>query len=205
MEAQGFSGDATRSVLERIARSLADSESLRITDPNVARAGVAMVLREGDAGAELLFIERATREGDPWSGHMAFPGGRFQPGDPDVVHTALRETQEEVGIDLFAAGEVIGRLDELRAVARQRPLDLVITPIVCALRDPVGLRLDAREVESAVWIPLSFFGRPEARVVHRRAIEGIESDYPAYRFAQYTVWGMTHYILDRFLGLIGER
>jgi 8-oxo-dGTP pyrophosphatase MutT (NUDIX family) len=194
-----------RFVLEEIARSLAVQEPIRITDPSASRAAVAMVLREGDDGTEVLLIRRATRQGDPWSGHMAFPGGRHQPADPDVVHTALRETREEVGIDLFAAGQVIGRLDELRAVARDRPLDLVITPVVCTLHGPVALELDAREVESALWIPLSFFRLPEARAVHRRALDGVESDFPAYRYEQYTVWGMTHYILERFLALIEER
>jgi 8-oxo-dGTP pyrophosphatase MutT (NUDIX family) len=203
--AQGKSGRARQSEFSRIARSLAARQPVRITDVEAARAGVAMVLREGDEDTEILFIQRAIREGDPWSGHMAFPGGRHQPADPDVVHTALRETREEVGIDLFAAGEVIGRLDELRAVARQRPLDLVITPVVCALRRPVALALDAREVESALWIPLSFFRQPEARAVHRRALDGIDLDYPAYRYERYTVWGMTHYILDRFLELIDDQ
>jgi 8-oxo-dGTP pyrophosphatase MutT (NUDIX family) len=191
-----------RFLLDEIARSLAVREPIRIGDPDAARAGVVMVVREGADGAELLFIQRATRDGDPWSGHMAFPGGRRQPGDPDVVYTALREAREEVGIDLFTAGEVIGRLDELRAVPRHRPLDLVITPVVCALREPVRLELDAREVESAVWIPLSFFRRPEARAVHRRTRDGLEADYPAYRYADYTVWGLTHHILNGFLELI---
>lgn len=191
--------------LDEIARSLALREPVRIADPSASRAGVAMVLREGGDGAEVLLIRRATRAGDPWSGHMAFPGGRHQPADPDVVHTALRETREEVGIDLHAAGEVIGLLDELRAVARERPLDLVITPVVCALRRPAALDLDVREVESALWIPLSFFRQPEARAVHRRALDGVETDFPAYRYEQYTVWGMTHFMLERFFALVGER
>ena len=89
---------------------------------------------------------------------MALPGGRRDPDDADVIATAVREAREEVGVDLTVDAEPIGRLDELRAVARHRPLDLVISPVVFALHRPVSLTLSPREVESAVWVPLSFFG-----------------------------------------------
>ena len=130
-----------------------------IEEPRVARAAVALVLADPGDGVELLLIRRATRDDDPWSGHMALPGGRRDPDDADAVATASRETLEEVGVDLGADAEVIGRLDELRAVARHRPLDLVITPVVFVLHRAVVLRPSPREVESAVWVPLSFLDR----------------------------------------------
>src|SRR6185295_16981272 len=73
----------------------------------VARASVAMVLAESGGEVDLLLIHRATRDDDPWSGHMAFPGGRRHPDDTDVVHTAVRETLEEVGIDLSGGGKLL--------------------------------------------------------------------------------------------------
>src|SRR4051812_23466320 len=94
------------------------------------RAAVAIILREHEGGLEALFIRRADHPLDPWSGQMAFPGGRQDPEDADLLATALRETVEEVGIDLAAAGELLGTLDEVRAMARMRPMDLVIAPYV---------------------------------------------------------------------------
>jgi 8-oxo-dGTP pyrophosphatase MutT (NUDIX family) len=160
------------------------------------------VLGDRGDGVELLFIQRATRDDDPWSGHMALPGGRRDPDDRDVAATAIRETSEEVGIDLATDATPIGRLDELRAIARHRPLDLVISPVVFALRRPVTLTLSPREVESAVWVPLSFFVTPGARATYSRTLDGIASEFPAFRYERYTIWGLTHRILEGFLALV---
>ena len=188
--------------LEDIRARLMTYRPALIEEEKVARASVALVLSRAGEGAELLLIQRATRDDDPWSGHMALPGGRRDPDDSDVIATAVRETHEEVGIDLTVDGEPIGRLDELRAVARHRPLDLVISPIVFALRGPVALTLSRREVESAVWVPLSFLGSAEARAIFQRTLDGVVSDYPAFRYDRYTIWGLTHRILVGFLELV---
>jgi 8-oxo-dGTP pyrophosphatase MutT (NUDIX family) len=188
--------------LEDIRARLAAYRPTLIDEQKVARASVAMVLGDDGAGVRMLFIQRATRDDDPWSGHMALPGGRRDPDDADVIATAVRETGEEVGIDLVADAEPIGRLDELRAIARHRPLDLVISPIVFALQRPVALTLSAREVESAVWVPLSFLTSTDARATHSRTLDGVASDYPAFRYERYTIWGLTHRILDGFLEIV---
>ncbi len=188
--------------LEEIRARLAAYRPTLIAERTVARAAVALVLGEGAGGVELLLIQRATRDDDPWSGHMAFPGGRRDPGDPDAAATAVRETCEEVGIDLAANAEPLGQLDELRAIARHRPLDLVIAPVGVALRRPVLLALNPREVESAVWVPLSFFAAPDARATHRRTLDGIASEFPAFRYERYTIWGLTHRILEGFLEIV---
>ena len=174
-----------------------------IDEPKVARAAVALVLGDVGAGVELLLIQRATRDDDPWSGHMALPGGRRAPDDADAVATATRETFEEVGVDLAADAEVVGRLDELRAVARHRPLDLVITPVVYALRRAVAVRPSPREVESAVWVPVSFLASADAVATYTRTLDGATSDYPAFRYQGYTIWGLTHRILQGFLEIVG--
>lgn len=189
-------------MLAHIRRRLSAYRPHVIDEPKVARAAVALILAERDGAVELLLIERAQRDNDPWSGHIAFPGGRRDPGDVDPVATAMRETHEEVGIDLGAAGEVLGRLDELRAVARHRPLDLVITPVVFALREPVALHPNPREVESAVWVPLAHLASAEARATYTRAYEDGPSEFPALRFERYTIWGLTHRMLEHFLELI---
>ena len=189
-------------VLTHIRRRLATYQPLRVGDARVSRAAVAMILREHGADAEVLLIQRAERFGDPWSGHMALPGGRRAPTDRSVVHTAARETREEVGIDIETYGEVLGALDELHAVARHRPIDLVISPIVWDLRTQVEPTPHSTEVEDTIWVPLSFLRSPAAHGVYRRALEGVEQEYPAYCYRGYTVWGLTHRILSRFLELL---
>jgi 8-oxo-dGTP pyrophosphatase MutT (NUDIX family) len=191
--------------LEQIRTRLAAFRPSVIDEPKVARAAVALVLAEAAGGdVELLLIQRAMRDDDPWSGHMALPGGRRDPGDTDAIATAMRETYEEVGVDLREGAEAIGRLDELRAVARHRPLDLVITPVVFALQRPVTLRPSPREVDSALWVPLSFLASAEAAATYARTLDGVSSEYPAFRYRQYTIWGLTHRILQGFLELVRE-
>src|SRR5262249_62229968 len=95
----------------------------RVRGVVTARAAVAVILREGDPTFEILFIRRAEKDGDPWSGQMGFPGGRAEP-DEELGKTAVRETLEETGIQLAAHGEPLGALDEVRAMARMQPMDL---------------------------------------------------------------------------------
>ncbi len=191
-------------MLAHIRRRLSAYRPHVIDEPKVARAAVALVLAPRDTSVELLLIERAQRDNDPWSGHIAFPGGRRDPGDADALATAIRETHEEVGIDLRAHAEVLGRLDELRAVARRRPLDLVISPIVFALHTPVVLRPSPREVESAAWVPLAHLASAEARATYTRTYDDGPSEFPALRFERYTIWGLTHRMLEHFLELIRQ-
>ena len=188
--------------LDHIRTRLAGFRPSVIDEPKVARAAVALALAQAADGVELLLIQRATRDSDPWSGHIALPGGRRDPDDADAIATAMRETHEEVGVDLRQDAEMIGRLDELRAVARHRPLDLVITPVVFALPRPVPLRPSPREVDSALWVPLSFLASAEAVATYTRTLDGITSEFPAFRYQQYTIWGLTHRILAGFFDVV---
>src|SRR5438105_2270539 len=81
------------------------------------KAAVAAIVRERNAELELLFIRRAEHPQDPWSGHMAFPGGRVDHDDPDALAAAVRETREELGLDLGVHGEKLGELSHLVAMA----------------------------------------------------------------------------------------
>jgi 8-oxo-dGTP pyrophosphatase MutT (NUDIX family) len=188
--------------LAEIRRALQRYTPQRLGDDAVARAGVAMVLRVDGGDAEMLLIQRAERHGDPWSGHVALPGGRRQPGDADVVRTALRETKEEVGIDLERDASVFGPLDDLVAVARDRPIGLVISPVVCALERSADLVLDHREVVAAVWVPLRELRRSEARATYRRTSSGFEADFPALRYRDLTIWGLTYRIIESFFEIV---
>ncbi len=174
----------------------------RIDTNGDSRAAVAVVLREGDQGPEFVAIRRSERPGDPWSGHMALPGGRQHPSDADLEATVARETHEEVGIDLLAHGEMLGRLDELRAFGGGRPLSLIISPFVFALTAPVRLVLNEHEVDSAVWVPLGFLREREAQGHIRFSLAGQEIEHSAFVYRGYTIWGLTYRILTGFLDVL---
>jgi 8-oxo-dGTP pyrophosphatase MutT (NUDIX family) len=157
---------------------------------------VALVLRDGEPGGiELLFIRRAEHEKDPWSGHMGFPGGRAEPGDADLEATAVRETQEETGLDLGRDGEPLGALDEVKALARGRPVDLVIAPFVFRLRH----RLDgtpSHEVVSLHWLPLERLLAPETRSMLQYRYEETLLELPCLRIEGLVIWGLTYRMFE---------
>ena len=118
--------------------------------PGQREAAVALVLQPQVSGLRALFILRAKKEGDPWSGQMALPGGHRETIDADLVETARRETHEEIGLDLNQAGRYLGTLAGIRANPRAG-FDLVVTPQVFALEDQaVPLRLN-EEVAEVLW------------------------------------------------------
>ena len=151
---------------------------------------MAAVLREAGAGLEVLFIRRAEYPADRWSGHMAFPGGRSEPEDKDLVATAVRETFEEIGLDLLAQGELLGGLDELHAIARGRPVDLGITPFVFRLHGPASLTL-SNEVTSLHWLPLDDLLGPQHFSTFDYVHEGTPLQLPCLRIGDVVIWGLT--------------
>jgi 8-oxo-dGTP pyrophosphatase MutT (NUDIX family) len=167
--------------------------------PELREAGVALVLRTSEE-LELLLIERVERAGDPWSGHMALPGGMREAADPDLRFTACRETREEVGLDLETAGERLGRLSEVRAIGRGRPLSMVICPFVFALEtDPV--LVTNHEVGAVVWVPLAFLADRRNRDTMQYRRGGLELELPCYHFDEYLIWGMTLGMVDELLAI----
>jgi 8-oxo-dGTP pyrophosphatase MutT (NUDIX family) len=163
----------------------------RVTEAVGGRAAVAVILRERESELQALFIRRAEHPLDPWSGQMAFPGGRQDPGDVDLLATALRETAEEVGVDLARSGELLGALDEVRAMARMRPMDLVITPYVFRLCEPVEPVLNL-EVRSVHWVPLPVLSGPEHRSTHPYEHAGAQLRFPCVQWEGLVIWGLTY-------------
>jgi len=154
-------------------------------------AAVALILREGLSGIEALFIRRAEHPEDPWSGHVGFPGGRREPGDMDLRATAARETAEETGIDLAADAEYLGALDELRAMARLRPLDLTISPFVYRLAGSPRLQPN-HEVRDLLWLPLSDLLDPARRSVFDYVESAAPLRFPCVRIDDLVIWGLTY-------------
>lgn len=184
-----------RTVLEkRAARELAEHDKW---------AAVAMLLRDGSAGPEVLFIRRAEHPRDPWSGHMAFPGGRQHEEDASLLDTAIRETREEVGLDLASEAEHIGQLDDLQAIARGKPQETVIRPFVFEVRRESPILTDQKEVAEALWTPLLPLYRGEADTIRPYQWHGTQIDFPAYDVDGRVVWGLTYQMLRSFFRILG--
>lgn len=166
-------------------------------------AAVAMLLRDVGSGPEVFFIRRAEHPQDPWSGQMAFPGGRHQLEDPSLLDTAIRETREEVGFDLGDGAEAIGQLDDLQAVARGKPQETVIRPFVFDVRHAPPIRADHREVAEALWTPLLPLYRGEVDTVRSYDWRGTRIDFPAYDVDGRVVWGLTYQMLRSFFRILG--
>jgi 8-oxo-dGTP pyrophosphatase MutT (NUDIX family) len=177
-----------------------------ITRSAPARAAVAMVLRpDASACGEVLLIERARKAGDPWSGHMAFPGGRQDPEDDSPRVTAERETLEEVGMDL-APAELLGQLDDLEGRHAGRPAGLVISAFVYHLPEAPRL-VPNEEVETAFWVPLAELLAPARHVDYRFRHELGAFTMPGIRVGAaepHVVWGLTYRFLERFFELLGR-
>ena len=165
------------------------------------RAAVAAILRQGEGGAEFLFIHRADDPRDPWSGHMAFPGGRVDRTDADPLSAALRETREEVGLDLSSMAEHIGRLSDVAAIGRGRPMNMVITPFVFSVDSVPPLETNY-EVETVVWVPATFLAdhRNRESMEYQRA--GLSLELPCYRYRDHLIWGLTLGMVDELLSLV---
>lgn len=189
--------------LVRLAGRLAERPgALAAYDGYPARAAVALAFRIGREGdPELLFIQRAERTGDPWSGQIAFPGGRWSPNDESLRATAIRETLEETGIDLTSRGVVIGTLDELRPRTPTLP-PVIVTPFV-AIAEPDLDPVLSEEVAAAFWIPLERLRHPDVERESEVQVRGATWRVPSYVIEQRVVWGMTERLLRQLLALIG--
>ena len=166
------------------------------------RAAVALILevREGELG--VLMIRRADREGDPWSGQMAFPGGRMEPEDRNGLATARRETEEEIGLRLGVAEPCLGRLSDLRATPRLLPRrSLVVSPYVFHLQRSVNFHPNY-EVQEVLWVPLEFLldEANRSEMVWERAGVGVR--LPCYHYHGRRIWGLSLRMLDELLDLV---
>jgi 8-oxo-dGTP pyrophosphatase MutT (NUDIX family) len=165
-------------------------------------AAVALVLHEPTTGGpELLFIERARREGDPWSGQMAFPGGRREGYDLDLQVTAARETHEEVGVTLSAP---VGQLDDFAGTRNPQVRPLVVAPYVYVVEERPPI-VTNHEVADTVWVPLSWMLDPASAIEYRFEHGSYQDRFPALQYDRFTIWGLTYRVLGNFLDVLGER
>jgi 8-oxo-dGTP pyrophosphatase MutT (NUDIX family) len=187
-------------VLARIERALAPANAVAAAAaPHVRDAAVAAIFRiASEESLELLMIERASYAGDPWSGHIAFPGGRREPHDATLLDVALRETREETGVDVLSAGRVLGALERVNPMSPSLP-QLSIAPFVALLTRDVPLLL-SDEVAGAFWVPLAALQHTDAsREVEVRLSNGTTRTVRAFVHDRYTIWGLTERILRDLL------
>ncbi|MDX1804589.1 MAG: CoA pyrophosphatase [Alcanivorax sp.] len=165
---------------------------------HVSRAAVALIYRRHEGREELFFIQRAQRAGDPWSGDMAFPGGRLQAGDTSSRDTAMRETLEETGLDLCRHGQYRGRLSDLLTRHHSRLAPMVVTPHVFAWQGDDHFTLN-HEAQHGVWIPLAVLGNPAHRstVVLRPPLGRLR--LPCCRYQGHCIWGLSFSMMQEFL------
>lgn len=165
-------------------------------------AAVALLLRPRSS-VELLLIQRAEHPADPWSGHMALPGGRRDPGDVDLLDTALREVREETEIVAYRERHLLGVLDEVQAGSLRLP-PVLIAPYALAVAPTTVARPALREVAAAVWVPLEALRDDSAVSEIVVDVEGGTRSFPSLRYREYVIWGLTHRILTQFLELAEE-
>ena len=170
-------------------------------EDGIRRAAVALIIRAGENGApELLFIKRAEYPADPWSGQVAFPGGREEADDPTLTDTAIRETREETGIDLVRDGTVIGTLDDLRPQTVRLPA-VIVRPYVVLLNRFEELLL-SDEVALAFWVPLESLKNASLWRDTVVLARGVQLNMRAFHHDGHVIWGMTERILAQLLALL---
>jgi 8-oxo-dGTP pyrophosphatase MutT (NUDIX family) len=145
---------------------------------------VLIPLVEREAGMTIIFTQR-TAHLAAHAGQISFPGGGMEPADPDAVATALRETQEEIGLEPEKV-EVAGRLDTY--VTRT---GFEITPVVGFVRPPFILNPDPFEVAEVFEVPLEFFLKPGAVKKETRQFQGTQRYFYVFPFEDRYIWGAT--------------
>ena len=187
--------------LGQLRRALSDMESpkasLAAAPGGRMEAAVALVLRPRPE-LDVLLIKRAVHERDPWSGHMALPGGRWEPGDPGLRHTAARETWEETGVDLRVDGVDLGKLDDVQPANPTLPIER-IAPFAFAVPPETEAIVASHELESVHWVPIDLLAHPRTASTTRIHFSGFSKVFPSYHVVGEHVWGLTHRILTRFL------
>jgi 8-oxo-dGTP pyrophosphatase MutT (NUDIX family) len=186
--------------MKRLVRAL---NAMRHTpdQTEMREAAVVLILRAATAESlELLLILRAEFEGDPWSGNIGLPGGHRDPGDTSLEDAVVRETREEIGIDLEHTGRIIGRLSEVRPMSADIP-GIMVVPYVAVVRPDVPVT-PGPEVAEAFWVPLARLRQPDLWGEATVTVRGGPRQVLCFRHGKHIVWGLTERILRELLELL---
>jgi 8-oxo-dGTP pyrophosphatase MutT (NUDIX family) len=199
---QALSSPRDRVALEKAGTVLIDALAARISLGDVRpaqdgrrRAAVAVILH-GEPATRVLLMKRVERDGDPWSGHISLPGGGFHVSDGDLRVTAIRETQEELGIDLTGA-RLLGNLAPL-SPRSTGPTGIEVTPFVFTTSEALE-PVCGPEALAGFWLPLELVTSGALDTTY--TIPSTQLAFPSWTYEGYVVWGLTRRILELVLEL----
>lgn len=198
----------TEPALEHLARALAHRPPRRLPIPFAVRAAVAAIVSPTPDGLALLLVRRATRPGDPWSGDVALPGGREDAADPDLLATAIRETREELGLDLVARAHLLGRLGDVVTLAPRRMRPMIVSPWVFGVESDLAYSLvqshPSGEIAASFFV--TFAALSDSRAVATRPFTRLGLPAPSIRLPGRPehLWGLTHVMVRELLRRAAE-
>jgi 8-oxo-dGTP pyrophosphatase MutT (NUDIX family) len=163
------------------------------SDRGDADAAVALLLKIADQDLKILFVKRVENPKDPWSGHVALPGGRRNEEDRNLKETVVRETLEETSINLLDRSRFLGSMTPLRL--KHRPMKILC--FIVLLEHEPAIKLNEKELESSVWISLKELTQ------HKGTFKSVLGEFPAYIVGDTVIWGLTYRILEKFIQIIG--
>ncbi len=170
------------------------SKALRpVSDEQGANAAVALLLKLEREDLNVLFVKRVENLADPWSGQMAFPGGKRDSKDENLRQTVVRETLEETNINLLDRCRFLGVLTAQRS--KPRP-DMKILPFVIMVEHEPNMKLNEKELEEFAWLPLKEIARSKG---YQRFDFG---EVPVYAVRGKVIWGLTYRILENFFAIL---
>jgi 8-oxo-dGTP pyrophosphatase MutT (NUDIX family) len=191
--------------IQKIQSVMLEHQPNILGSSSARRAAVALIVNasRSDQDPEIVFIERAHHVADPWSGQMAFPGGRCEPNDMHLAETARRETLEEIGIDL-AMAQRLGRLDDLQGRHGGRSIEMLISCFVFGVND-IDQFVPNHEVADVVKLPISTLLDPENRTEVPWPVQ-MGKVFPGIRIddGERIIWGLTHRFLLQFFRILGQ-
>ena len=183
---------------EVLAKVLRTREKRALSREGKVVAAVLVPLFGKDGDLHVL-LTRRSQAVEHHKGEISFPGGRLDDTDPDLVHCALRETCEEVGVrpsDVRIAGE----LDDFYTVATH----YLVVPFVGFIPYPYEFSTDSSEIEEVIGVPLGVFFDPDLRTDETWMLNNEPFPMISYRWRGHNIWGATARILDHFTGVLTE-
>ncbi len=162
------------------------------------RAAVSIILRQHDSQLQFLMMQRSVHEGDPWSGQMAFPGGKKDVDDAHITETAQREAYEEMGIPHHGI-ERIGRLSDILARPyRALKNPMVVSPLLFKQLEDFKPQTN-EEVADWLWLPVEYFQELKNRKSLTIEKAGLKHELPCYYYQDKCVWGLSLLMIDELL------
>ena len=182
--------------MEKVLRELIGRLVTKQPSIEERRLAAVAVIIAGDSNPKTLLIKRAEHVRDPWSGQVAFPGGKMGQGDRSAKETAERESREEVGVNLAGDANFAG----YSVPFKTHTGDMNVIPAVFLTKSVTEV-VPNGEVSGYKWVKLSGFLKPESRSIYRLDVRGVSMSMPAFKMGDYVIWGLTHRIVSSLLGL----